>query len=153
MIKMKNFITSIFSLLLLVGLSTDVIAQSTTDGGLEARMAKGVVQGAQIGSVVCENASGTRVLCSGSLEETVLGIVTNVPYVTLNKPATKDGSRFIFDAFVSAEAGVVQKGDYLIAGANGSFVRSETPVSAYAVALDDVSSGQKLVKVKVLSSK
>ena len=148
---MKNFITSIFAIVLLIASGTSLQAQSTIDGNLEAKMAEGTITGAQLGSLICENANGERVLCSGSIEESVLGIVTNVPYVTLNKPSSTQASKFVFDSFVSADNGAVNKGDYLVAGAGGSFVKAESASLAYAIALEEVQGGQKMIRVKLLS--
>ena len=148
---MKNNIVVLVCALALVMFASSTFAQQTTE--LPAAIAKRTIPGAELGKVMCEDAAGNMVACSGALEETVLGIVTNVPYVTLNKPTTKDGSRFIFESFVSAEAGSINKGDYLVAGSNGNFVRSEDSNMAYAIALDEVASGQKKVRVKVISKK
>ena len=130
----------------------DANAQSSVDKAFQKKLAEKNVPGAQLGSLVCENAEGILVLCSGDLEESISGIVTNIPYVTLNKPATPSSSKSIFSAMVSAEAGAISKGDFLTAGTNGKLVRCEENRSnfAYAVALDD-NAGSGIIRVKVLS--
>ena len=130
----------------------DANAQSSVDKAFERKLAEKNVPGAQLGSLVCENADGKLVLCSGDLEESIAGIVTNVPYVTLNKPATPSSSKSIFSAMVSAEAGPVSKGDFLTAGNNGQLVRCDENRSnfAYAVALEN-QAGSGIIRVKVLS--
>jgi hypothetical protein len=145
---MKNSLVIFVSTAVLVMLTATVFAQQTTE--LPAKIAERNIVGAQIGMVMCEDAGGNTVPCTGSLEESILGIVTNVPYVTFNKPTSKDGSRFIFDSFVAAENGVISKGDYLTAGSNGNFVKTEVLSLAYAIALESVESGQRTIKVKVL---
>lgn len=127
-------------------------AQSSLDQSFQKKVAEKNVPGAQLGSLVCENAEGKLVLCSGNLEETVAGIVTNIPYVTLNKPSNPNSSKSIFNASVSSEAGNISKGDFLTAGTNGSLVRCDENRSgfAYAIALDDLT-GQGMIRVKVIS--
>jgi len=149
---MKNIITSIFAIALVAASGTSLFAQSTLDGALEARITKGTISGAQMGSLICENANGERVLCSGALEQTVLGIVTNVPYVTVNKPANPNGSKFIFEALVSSSNGALSKGDFLVAGKEGRLVLSNDANQAYAVLLDDIAIDGK-ARVKVLQDK
>lgn len=104
-----------------------------------------------MGSLICEDASGTLVLCSGKMEETVSGIVTNLPYITLNKPSTPTSSKYIFSAIVSSEAGNIAKGDVLVPGSNGFLVRasSESKQQGYAIALEEMNSNEKTIKVKV----
>jgi len=131
---------------------TSLFAQSTADGGLEARMAKGNITGAQIGSLICENANGEKIVCSGGIEETVLGIATNVPYVTINKPANPNGSKFIFEALVSSSNGALSKGDFLAAGKDGKLVLTKDVSLAYAVLLDDFAIDGK-ARVKVLKDR
>jgi hypothetical protein len=104
---------------------------------------------AQIGMVMCDGEDGKLSPCSGALEETVLGIVTNVPYVTLNKPSSQGESKFIFNALVSDENGSIVRGDYLKAGKDGKLVKTEDSTSAYAVALESAD-GSRLMKVKVI---
>lgn len=132
----------------LVGFST--LAQSTASNDFSHKIEKVAVAGAQLGSLVCENANGERVLCSGSMEETVLGIVTNVPYITLNKPAGPNDSKFIFNATVSAKDNAIAKGDFLAAGQGGNLVYSSDKANAYAIALDDVSGGTGMIRVKLI---
>lgn len=152
---MKTIITSTSTIFLVFLFAVSADAQSskgasTLDSQISAMVADNALPGAQVGSVICEDAAGNKVVCSGKMEESVLGIVTNVPYVTLNKPATAGGSKFIFESFVSADGGVVNKGDYLVAGSSGNFVKTEVASLAYAIALESVESGQRTIKVKVL---
>jgi hypothetical protein len=147
---MKTIITSATTIFLLL-FAVSVEAQSSKDAStLNSIIVDNAIPGAQLGSVICEDAEGNKIVCSGKMEESILGIVTNVPYVTLNKPATADGSKYIFDSFVSTDNGLVNKGDFLVAGSNGNFVKTEVASLAYAIALESVESGQRTIKVKVL---
>lgn len=152
--KTITTITSIIFLAILF--ATSAFAQSSKgasglDSDINSMVADNAIPGVQLGSLICEDAAGNKVLCSGKIEETILGIVTNIPYVTLNKPANADASKFIFSSNVSADNGAVQKGDFLIAGSNGNFIRTESERNAYAIALEEVNSGQEQIRVKVLS--
>ena len=152
---MKTIITSATTIFLVLLFAVSVEAQSskeasTLNSQINSIIADNAIPGAQLGSVICEDAEGNKIVCSGKMEESILGIVTNVPYVTLNKPATADGSKYIFDSFVSTDNGLVNKGDFLVAGSNGNFVKTEVASLAYAIALESVESGQRTIKVKVL---
>ncbi|MGB0917799.1 MAG: hypothetical protein ACPGU4_09425 [Flavobacteriales bacterium] len=148
---MKNSLIVLASIFAFVLVGGNSFAQETSS--LPASVSVRTMQGVALGTVMCEDASGKMAACSGTIEETILGIVTNTPYITLNKPSEKGASRFIFDSFVSADAGKIEKGDYLVAGTDGNFVRTEKANLAYAMALDNVDSGQKTIRVKVLSKK
>ncbi len=132
----------------LIGFSTS--AQTTASDDFSHKIQKVAVAGAQLGSLVCENSEGERILCSGGLEETVLGIVTNVPYITLNKPASPTDSRFIFNAVVSAKDHDIAKGSYLKPGQNGNLVYTSSKEDAYAIALDAATGGNTMISVKLL---
>lgn len=149
---MKFILTITLSAIVAVCGTLNANAQSSLNQSFEKKIAEKNVPGAQLGSLVCENAEGKLTLCSGALEETVAGIVTNVPYVTLNKPASPNASKSIFSAAVSSEAGNIAKGDFLTAGPNGTLVRCDDnrTAFAYAVALDELT-GQGMIRVKVLS--
>lgn len=149
---MKFILTLTLSAIVALFGTLNTNAQSSINQSFQKKIAEKNVPGAQLGSLVCENAEGKLVLCSGNLEETVAGIVTNVPYVTLNKPANPSASKSIFSAMVSTEAGTISKGDFLTAGPNGTLVRCDENRSnfAYAVALDNLT-GQGMIRVKILS--
>ncbi|MFM1874807.1 MAG: hypothetical protein RL266_544 [Bacteroidota bacterium] len=138
-------------MVVIVGMTFNSTAQSTASDSFEEKIKEMSVPGAVIGSLVCENANGDRVLCSGSVEETVLGIVTNLPYITLNKPATREASKYIFEACVDASTSLVAEGTYLIPGKGGKLVPTSDASIAYAVALDAASSSNAKIRVKVLS--
>jgi hypothetical protein len=142
---------AVLALVTLISFTSFGQSKSAFQAELDKKVAEKTISGAVLGMVMCEDAQGNMTACSGSVEESVVGIVTNVPYVTLNKPATKEASKFIFDSFVSADNGTVRKGDYLAAGSKGSFVKTESANLAYAIALADVESGQQTIKVKVLN--
>lgn len=148
-------ITTIFALV--VGAFSMATAQDANmsaadlDAAVNSYMESKSVQGAEVGMVLCEDAQGNRVVCSGSLEESVLGVITSVPYVTINKPAKSDGSKYIFVARVSDQNGAVKEGDYLKAIAGGNFgkcSKEEIPF-AYAIALEDANGGRS-IRVKIL---
>jgi hypothetical protein len=147
---MKTYKVIALVMLVMVGSTLTSIAQSTANDSFEAKISKTAVSGAVMGSLVCENADGDRVLCSGSVEETVLGIVTNLPYITLNKPATPEASKFIFEALVDATAGQVIEGTYLIPGKGGKLVPTADASGAYAVALAAASGANAKIRVKLL---
>jgi len=126
-----------------------LIAQNATEQAFQDKIAEKQVPGAQLGSLICQNADGKMVLCSGDLEETILGVTTNVPYITLNKPATPNANKAIFNANVSAVSGVITRGDFLTAGNNGQLVKCNDSHLAYAIALDDAN-GTQTIRVKVL---
>lgn len=128
--------------------TSSVFAQNST---IPAVVSERTVENAQLGSLICEDANGKMVLCSGNLEETVLGIATNVPYVTINKPATPDASKFIFNAMVSDENGAIRKGDLLVAAKGGSMAKaSVSDANAYAIALEDAN-GNGTIRVKLIN--
>jgi hypothetical protein len=152
---MKTIITSATTIFLVLLFAVSVEAQSSKEAStlssqINSIIADNAIPGAQLGSVICEDAEGNKIVCSGKMEESILGIVTNVPYVTLNKPVNAGGSKYIFDSFVSTDNGLVNKGDFLVAGLNGNFVKTEVASLAYAIALETVESGQRTIKVKVL---
>ena len=149
---MKFILTFTLSALVASFGSINANAQSSINQAFQKKIAEKNVPRAQLGSLVCENAEGTLVLCSGTIEETVAGVVTNAPYITLNKPASPNASKSIFSALVSADAGAISKGDFLTAGSNGTLVHCDENKSkfAYAIALDDLS-GQGMIRVKVLT--
>ncbi|MBI1288314.1 MAG: hypothetical protein GC178_12140 [Flavobacteriales bacterium] len=124
-------------------------AQTSIDNEIDKRNSERSVEGARLGSLVCEDANGKLTLCSGSVEETVAGIATNVPYITLNKPASPDGSKYIFQALVSDQFGSISKGDALKAVSDGKLGKCSVNETGYAIALED-SKGKEVIKVKVL---
>jgi hypothetical protein len=133
----------------LIGFSSS--AQTTASNDFNHKIEKVAVAGAQLGSLACENSLGQRILCSGSVEETVLGIVTNVPYITINKPATADASRFIFDALISVENGNVVAGDHLVANSGGTLAKSaDQKQQPYAIALQNADKNG-IFRVKLLN--
>ena len=150
-------IVRIFSVALVLAITSlfasaqDANSSSELDATVHEYMDSKSVDGAELGMVLCEDGDGERVGCSGSIEETVLGIVTNVPYITVNKPANSSGSRFVFTAKVSESAAAISKGDYLKAVEGGNFgkcSKEEVPF-AYAVALEDAA-GKDRIRVKVI---
>jgi len=147
---MKKNLTILFALVVIVAMASNVMAQQSAE--LPKAYMEKMIPGAQLGMVMCQNASGNTVACSGNIEETILGIVTNVPYVTVNKPANPNGSKFIFEALVSSSNGALSKGDFLVAGKEGRLVLSNDANQAYAVLLDDIAIDGK-ARVKVLQDK
>lgn len=147
-------IFSIASLLFVtssVASAQDANSSSELDASIQEYIRSKSVEGAELGTVLCEDADGNKVVCSGSIEETVVGIVTSVPYVTLNKPVDSSASKFVFTARVSESTGAIVKGDYLKAVEGGNFGRcskEEVPF-AYAIALEGAS-GKDRIRVKIL---
>jgi hypothetical protein len=155
--KMKTTIkiTTVIALLLgavsLVSAQDANMSSSDLDEAINTYMQSKQVDGAELGMVLCEDAQGNKVICSGSIEESVLGVVTSVPYLTVNKPASSRDSRFIFDAMVSSENGQISSGDYLKAVSGGKFgkcTKEEIPF-AYAIALEDAN-GKENIRIKIL---
>lgn len=147
---MKTKLKIVVSVAVMTLIGSSAIAQQSAE--LPKGYTDKLMPEAQIGMLMCEGVDGKMKACTGSLEETVLGIITNTPYVTLNKPSADSSSRFIFSAMVSASAGNVGKGDFLKAGADGKLVRTVDSVFAYAVALEDAAS-DKVIRVKVISKR
>jgi hypothetical protein len=144
---MKAMRTITLTSFVVVGLASFCHAQ---EAAMPVGIKSKIMHDAQIGSIICEDANGKRVLCSGSDEETVLGIATNIPYVTINKPSTPEGSRYIFPALVDESKGMIRKGDHLKAGAQGRLVRCEAgDAGIYAIALEDTD-GKGTIQVKIL---
>ncbi len=151
---MKNtiFFSAFFSLLAISSLNC--FGQISRSGEIEKRLAERNIPGAQLGSLVCEDNSGKWTLCSGALDETVLGVVTNVPYITVNKPADPKGSKNIFAAFVSSENGAIVAGDRLIAHKGGVLAKAKEDsnfIENYAVALEHFDSGTGRIKVRLIN--
>lgn len=139
------------ALFMVLSAGFEAMAQTSIDDQVNARLQERSVSGAQLGSIICEDANGKMVLCSGNMEETVLGIATNVPYVTINKPATPDASKFIFNALVTNENGNITTGDRLMVAKGGVMVRCSSDIQeAYAIALDDAS-GNGTIRVKLIN--
>ncbi|MGE0637894.1 MAG: hypothetical protein AB7P01_15735 [Bacteroidia bacterium] len=107
-------------------------------------MQKGYVNGAEIGSLICQDENGNRIVCSGSETETILGFATNIPYVTINKPSNPEDKSKQFSAIAG---GSVKKGDLLVAGTKGTVIPGTT--GSYAIAMEDAVSGQTF-KVKLV---
>ncbi|MFT4982592.1 MAG: hypothetical protein ACI9UR_002467 [Bacteroidia bacterium] len=150
-IEIIGRVSAVLALVTLIGSTSFGQSMEEFQAQLDKKIADKTIPGATLGMVMCEDATGNMVACSGNIEESVVGIVTNVPYVTLNKPVSRNASKFIFDSFVSADKGSILKGDYLVAGTNGNFVKTESANLAYAIALANVESGQQTIKVKVLN--
>jgi len=138
------------ALFMVLSTGFEAIAQTSIDDQVNVRLLERSVAGAQLGSLICEDANGKMVLCSGNVEETVLGIATNVPYVTINKPATPDASKFIFNAMVSNENGSIANGDRLMASKGGVLVKCSNEIDGYAIALDDASD-KGTIRVKLIN--
>lgn len=110
-----------------------------------------VVPGIELGELVCQDVNGQMVRCSGAIEETILGIVTNVPYITVNKPASPDASRYIFDALISVDNGNVVAGDPLVANGGGTLAKSvDQKQQPYAIAMQNADKSG-IIRVKLLN--
>ncbi len=143
--------TALLSTVLSIAVHQNSFAQSNLDQSIDKKVAARNIPTAQIGSLICENATGELSLCSGNIEETVIGIATNVPYVTINKPATPNGNKSIFDANISVDNGPIIKGDLLIANHGGTLAKANSDMIsfAYAIALEDAN-GLGKIRVKLL---
>jgi hypothetical protein len=149
--KTLIFFSALLSLSLITSLNC--FGQISRSGQIEKRLAERSIPNAQLGSLACEDNTGKWTLCSGALDETVLGVVTNVPYITVNKPADPKGSKSIFNAFVSAENGAIKTGDLLVAHRGGMLAKAKDDArfaENYAVALEDFDGGNGQIKVKVI---
>lgn len=153
-LKMKTIFFFSAFLSLSVITSLNCFGQISRSGQIEKRLAERSIPNAQLGSLACEDNTGKWTLCSGALDETVLGVVTNVPYITVNKPADPKGSKNIFTAFVSSENGAVVAGDRLIAHEGGVLAKAKEDaqfIENYAVALEHLDSGTGRIKVRLLN--
>lgn len=103
---------------------------SADDAGLRAKMQKSMIPSAKVGSLMCEDANGNMIVCSGDEFEKVIGFATSTPYVTVNK-RSKGENQDTFDGFASGEISV---GDYVSAGPNGTVKRCDNVAFAYGKA-------------------
>ncbi|CAN5426800.1 hypothetical protein BH09BAC1_BH09BAC1_23890 [soil metagenome] len=131
-------------------------AQTKLDSETMAREKynEGVVEGSQVGSLICKDANGKFVLCTGSDYEKVQGFATSAPFVTINKPAMGEKANE-FSAIVSVkEGGAIKRGDRLTAGTTPGSVRKCTELDVpIAIALTDAESEGAIIKVKALNIK
>jgi hypothetical protein len=109
-----------------------------------------VVSGIELGDLVCEDVNGQMVRCSGAIEETILGIVTNVPYITVNKPTSASESKYIFNAQVSTVTNAISRGDHLALTKDGRLEKAQGSSKAYAIAMEDATANG-LIPVKVIT--
>ena len=114
---------------------------------------QGIVEGSRVGSLICKDANGKFVLCTGSEYEKVEGFTTNAPFVTINKPAKGEKANE-FSAIISLEGGPIKKGDRLTASSTPGSVRKCTEMDVpVAIALTDAKGEGQVIKVKVLNLK
>ncbi|MFM1874805.1 MAG: hypothetical protein RL266_542 [Bacteroidota bacterium] len=147
---MKTHTSIIVFLLALIQFASSELSFAQESTLLPAGYEERVVSGLELGDVVCENANGKMVKCSGAIDETVLGIVTNVPYITINKPAKASESKFIFNAQVSTANHPINRGDYLVLSKDGKLEKSQETSQPYAIALEDALV-DGLIQVKIVS--
>ena len=150
MIRIFSIVSLLFATSSLA-LAQDANSSSELDATIQEYLDSKSIDGAELGTVLCEDAHGNKVICSGAIEETVLGIVTNVPYLTINKSANSSASKYVFSSKVSESNGTIAKGDYLKAVEGGNFgkcSKEEIPF-AYAVALEDAA-GKDKIRVKII---
>jgi hypothetical protein len=134
-------------------LSTNIYSQQSNKVATkkaEQRVAQRTIANAQKGDLICTDANGNYILCTGNISETVMGFTTNVPYVTPNKPATPNASKAIFEARASVANGPIKAGDYVAAGTEPGKVVKGDSKNAYAIALEDATANGQTFKVKVL---
>jgi len=108
-------------------------------------MKRRILEGVQLGSLMCYNEQNLLCLCQGKPNENIAGIATNTPYITINKPAVNAIKNDEFEALVSNLNGNVIKGDYLVPGPNGQLVKGNQ-TSSVAIALEDCKGSRMLVK-------
>ncbi|MCW3127649.1 MAG: hypothetical protein JWO03_3307 [Bacteroidetes bacterium] len=128
-------------------------AKAKFDAQVAAKYNERVVANAQVGSLICTDAHGKYVVCTGSDYEKVKGFATSVPYVTINK-AVKGEKPNEFKAIASLQGGAIKAGDRVCASTVAGQVKkcSEMDVP-YAIALSDASADATVIKVKVLNLK
>lgn len=141
-----------------LGISLNATAQSDADirsaeldRSISEYMASKMIEGAQLGYMLCEDAQGKRVICSGDISETALGVITSVPYVTVNKPQHPGDSHHVFEAHVSVSNGQIEAGDYLKPVADGRLGKCEADEIpfAFGMALQSAKTDSR-IRVKVL---
>lgn len=123
------------------------VSSKSFDDKLNHKIETGSVQGAEKGSLICQDENGNKIVCSGSELELILGFATNAPYITINKPENPNDRSNQFTAIAGSQ---ILKGDFLIAGKNGSVISTLNNSMAYAIAIEDAVLGQKL-KVKLVN--
>lgn len=147
---MKIYYSIVTLAVTLIQLANIELSFSQETGLLPKGYTERVLIGVELGELMCEDINGQMVKCSGSIEETILGIVTNVPYVTLNKPANLSDSKHIFKALVTTVANPISRGDYLTLSNNGKLEKASDALKAYAIAMQDTTV-DGLISVKVIS--
>lgn len=125
-------------------------AKAKFDAEATARYNQKVIAGAQVGSLICTDASGKYVVCSGSDYEKVKGFATAVPYVTINK-AAKGEKQNEFKAIASLGGGAIKAGDRLCASAAGQVKKCSATDVPYAIALTDATADATVIQVKVIN--
>ncbi len=128
---------------IMVLFSLGVMAQNAAEQPIS--MKRRILEGVQLGSLMCYNEQNLLCLCQGKPDENIAGIATNTPYITINKPAVNAIKKDEFEALVSNLNGTVIKGDYLVPGPNGQLVKGNQTGSV-AIALEDNKVSRMLVK-------
>ncbi len=128
---------------IMVLFSLGVMAQNAAEQPIA--MKRRILEGVQLGSLMCYNEQNLLCLCQGKPDENIAGIATNTPYITINKPAVNAIKKDEFEALVSNLNGNVIKGDYLVPGPNGQLVKGNQTGSV-AIALEDNKGSRMLVK-------
>lgn len=131
-------------LIMLIGLGLGTKAQQT---GVQVPLAlkNRIMEGIQLGSLMCYNEKNQLCLCQGKQNENIAGLATSTPYITINKPAEKAINKDEFISLVSTSNGKINKGDFLISGLNGQLIKGDQ-IGAVAIALEDFKGPTMLVK-------
>ncbi len=149
---------SILTILAVLATSFGTIAQTTTNSEAELNaqwemaLAKKTIPGVELGTLMCEDANGNMVICSGDEFEKVLGFATSIPYVTVNK-RPKGQNQDTFEGKASLAGGEISEGDYVCAGPNGTVKRCEKIDFPYGKALSGASGENQTITVRVLGTR
>ena len=134
----KNILTIILAMFTL-----GIMAQNSAEQPIA--MKRRILDGVQLGSLMCYNEQNLLCVCQGKPNENIAGIATNTPYITLNKPAANATKKDEFVGMVSNLNGNINKGDFLVSGSNGQLVKGDR-MEAVAIALEDFKGSTMLVR-------
>ncbi len=145
---------SIFNCSVLKAQNTTASVEDKMNYTIEQKLKEHTIEVAQLGMLLCEDENGNKVICSGNEFEKILGFVTNVPFITINKYSlSQKENRDVYTGFASLAAGKIMKGNYVTAGKNGTLVRCEKSDYPYAVVLEDATAEGQRIRVKILGNR
>ncbi len=125
-------------------------ANSPTNELAQKKQKENQISGAKVGQMACRDESGKLTLCSGAEFENIQGIITNEPFITINKPASPNANRRVFQAYVSLANGTIEKGTNLCTGKGGTLQTCTKGWLPFAIAAENATTEGSLIKVQVI---